>query len=605
MKAGKAWRIGMSAAAAIAAAWLTAEYVIAQRGIFHWWFLGAAEVMAVTVAVLTVEVLRRDRSGIRALLTAAPLLMIAAEQVNFPEVTKTYGAQQILFGGGLILLLWSMDWLIVALLAGHRNWRAGVRVLLAAAALTLPGAVLCRNLIDGSMVGVESIQALYQTDPAEAFDFFVHMTSGVWLLPLALVALPGVWWWCRRAPEPELRWRHWHFAAIAGVVGIALTATTLFCGDCRSLSQELCRRSLEYFDEIDYYQSSRDDRRALAQTHITTPGDDGIFVLILGESHNRNYFEVYGYEKKTTPELCRWRQDPRLIFFTQAFSCHAQTIPSLSYLLTNRDQYANNSGSARDGVITLLDAAAAKGYRTNWISNQFPWGEFDTPVAGIAAEADQQVWLNSPDDFLLKRTRHDGELLQQLPVALDGDRKLVIFHMMGSHRHYPNRYPEGFAADTDLTEYEKTVLYSDQVLGEMLARLSADPRVKAVLFVSDHSHVPVHNLGHSADHFIQEMAEIPMFLYLSESFRQEHPALTARLTAHRNRVFTNDLIFGLMLSLMNLQNDFTPARYQLTSDAYALEFGEAASLWGRQKLLPSVGMLRDTPALAAEKTPAR
>lgn len=114
-----------------------------------------------------------------------------------------------------------------------------------------------------------------------------------------------------------------------------------------------------------------------------------------------------------------------------------------------------------------------------------------------------------------------------------------------------------------------------------MAFFRKDKRVKAVVFVSDHSHIPADKRGHNADQYSQEMTEIPMFVYLSPAYQQENRELVMRLRKNRTAVFTNDLIFELMLSLWGI----APAsRWNIGQNSYALDYTNARTLWGREKI---------------------
>ena len=164
---------------------------------------------------------------------------------------------------------------------------------------------------------------------------------------------------------------------------------------------------------------------------------------------------------------------------------------------------------------------------------------------------------------------------------MDFGNGLVILHMMGSHRHYPNRYPAGYLENGSFSEYEKSIHYSDKALGEMLEFFRKDERVKAVVFVSDHSHIPADKRGHNADQYTQEMTEIPMFVYLSPAYRKENRELTANLRLNRKAVFTNDLIFELMLSLLGIAPS---SDWNIGQSGYALNCTNARTLWGTQRI---------------------
>ena len=113
-------------------------------------------------------------------------------------------------------------------------------------------------------------------------------------------------------------------------------------------------------------------------------------------------------------------------------------------------------------------------------------------------------------------------MLERLPELLQGKRKLVVVHLMGSHGPYFRRYPEKFRPELEWYPYDKSILYTDTLLEKMIGMFRENPRVKAAVYVSDHSEVP--GVGHAADLFEPEMTEIPMFLYLSETLRKQRSA---------------------------------------------------------------------------------
>ena len=96
-------------------------------------------------------------------------------------------------------------------------------------------------------------------------------------------------------------------------------------------------------------------------------GESGIYVLVIGESQNRTRMSAYGYHLETTPWLNEMKQNKNLLLFQNAYSCHVQTVPALTYALTAKNQY--NSLDLKEAV-SLIDVANATGYQTVWLSNQ-------------------------------------------------------------------------------------------------------------------------------------------------------------------------------------------------------------------------------------------
>ena len=75
-----------------------------------------------------------------------------------------------------------------------------------------------------------------------------------------------------------------------------------------------------------------------------------------------------------------------------------------------------------------------------------------------------------------------------------------------------------------------------------------------------------------------------MLLYLSESFREEHPELDKTLRSHIRSVFTNDLTFELLLDLMGIAHTFGSPHLRIALPAYDLPFDKARTLLGTRRL---------------------
>lgn len=113
-------------------------------------------------------------------------------------------------------------------------------------------------------------------------------------------------------------------------------------------------------------------------------GEKGIYVLVIGESQNKNHMSAYGYQRDTTPWLKAMMNRENTFVFNEVYSCHTHTVPVLTYALTAKNQY--NSTNLTEAV-SILEVAEAVGYETAWLSNQVKYGAWDTPITVIASEA--------------------------------------------------------------------------------------------------------------------------------------------------------------------------------------------------------------------------
>ena len=122
----------------------------------------------------------------------------------------------------------------------------------------------------------------------------------------------------------------------------------------------------------------------------------------------------------------------------------------------------------------------------------------------------------------------------------------------------------------------------DGILEKIFSLLRKTPYVKAAVYLSDHSEKP--GVGHGADAYEQEIAEIPMLLYLSESLREERPGLEETLRSNAGCVFTNDLTFELLLDLMGIKHTFGSPQTRIALPSYDMPFDKARTLLGARKL---------------------
>lgn len=169
----------------------------------------------------------------------------------------------------------------------------------------------------------------------------------------------------------------------------------------------------------------------------TSHGAGRTWIVVIGESASRDYMEAFtptADNAGTTPWMSRMASQGEVFLFPQTYSCHFQTVPTLTRALTAMNQY-NDMQFAE--AVSLIDVANKLGMKTYWFSNQGHIGSSDTPVTLVAETADLAQWTSQT----LNRKSYDGELPAYLESVDPGADKLIVFHLMGSHFTYANRYP--------------------------------------------------------------------------------------------------------------------------------------------------------------------
>jgi len=308
-----------------------------------------------------------------------------------------------------------------------------------------------------------------------------------------------------------------------------------------------------------------------------------IILFLLGESFNKYHSPLYNSKaRQTTPNLCRLKEQGNLIVFDDAVSPYNVTSKTLRYMFST---YYPGCGRAWVDC-TLFPAVFRKaGYDVWFITNQFAGEENNRDHHGHAGGTifnqkelrQQQFTYMNPE-----ATKYDMDLLADLPLAdeLAAKPSLLIFHMMGQHEDYRERYPEAFnhftadSVQNDFTddngrqivaEYDNATLYNDAVVAKLLEKY-AEKDVVAI-YMPDHGE-EVYDWRNScyrtnSDQMTPEIAryqyEIPMLFYVSDSFKTNHPDLLADIVAAQHKSFISTMLPFALFHLAGITHaDYKP-----------------------------------------------
>ena len=319
--------------------------------------------------------------------------------------------------------------------------------------------------------------------------------------------------------------------------------------------------------------------------NLLPPPYGGVYVLVIGESQNRKHMSAYGYNRETTPWLDSMKNDDQFLLMKNAYANQVQTVPALSYALTAKNQYNQIELSS---AWSLLEVAKAAGFDTVWLSNQAKYGVYDTPTTVIASEAEQQQWINDSTGESVETAYYDEKLLDAMDKIQLSNNMLIIIHLMGSHVDYNQRYPQNFeqySSGSKIDKYDNSILYNDFVMKNIYERVKIIPNFKDLIYFSDHAEGIDQGLDHNPDYFVPDMTKIPMYMYLSDSYVQEHPQVLALLKTEQDYYFTNDLIYNTMLGIMNIKTgDFYEPQNDLTSGSYDNDYFRFKTLHGEKSI---------------------
>jgi glucan phosphoethanolaminetransferase (alkaline phosphatase superfamily) len=525
-------------------------------------------------------------------------LVSLADRLNFiqlPGLTiVSYAAFLMAVFGGVVVL--------------HQRLPRRLRSLplLFAAAFSLAmGAIaavhIWHNLVFDVAVTPDVLFAIYQTNARELTEFlweFLDLSAivavlsgilGIGLLSYAQRRTPG------GTVPPGL---------LAAMIAVPIGMLAPSGGDVRIVTH-LAESVAEYRRELGEFRRLRDLRTAgSVKIHATKAGGSETYVVVIGESLNRNHMQLYGYHRNTTPRLDSLYRAGDLLKFNNAHSTHTNSMPSLSLALT--------AASRRNEVAffeapSVIEVAKAAGIETHWVTNQVLYGPFDHLVSIVAHEADELVALNRNVGETAETQRYDEATIHALEAIL-GERtarsRLIVVHLSGSHTIYCRRFPPGFdrfsgplpagafgraRGNEQLARsvncYDNSVLYNDYVVAGLLEAVRRQGGVAGFLYFADHGEDVLGRNGHHSGRFTFPMVEIPMLAWLSEGYRREYPARYAALRTRTDAIVGTDVLFDTVLGMVGIETSERDDHGDLSGPAWDTNSMELGLLDGERHFL--------------------
>jgi len=299
------------------------------------------------------------------------------------------------------------------------------------------------------------------------------------------------------------------------------------------------------------------DAISLSETNTT-------FVLILGESCNRNHMSLYSYNKKTSPKLSA---NKNIIAYNNVVSPYSNTLNSVLTILSESN--LDNGIEITQGI-DLIDVFHAAGFKTYWLSNQSPIGMWDNQVTVFANKSDYKKFVNISSSSSFEATytsSFDSKLFKPFSNVLNENeaKKLIIIHLMGSHSSYSKRYPSEYdifsGSDSKsqlIAEYDNSILYNDFIVDTFLQMLKAKSsvdsnRVYSAIYLSDHGenvYDENNNVGHDYSKVLPKSnVEIPFIVWLSDSYKNLNNQISQIVVENKHTPFVSDDLFHSVIDL--------------------------------------------------------
>ena len=137
-----------------------------------------------------------------------------------------------------------------------------------------------------------------------------------------------------------------------------------------------------------------------------------------------------------------------------------------------------------------------------------------------------------------------------------------------------------------MDEYDNSILYNDYVVKNLFDKVKTLPNFKGFIYFADHADAVLQGLAHDASKFIPQMTHIPMYMYFSDTYVDDFSDKVTNLNKAKYNTFTNDLIFNMVLSIMDVQVEKGyEANNDITSDKYDKTTSRFKTLYGKKQIL--------------------
>ena len=311
-------------------------------------------------------------------------------------------------------------------------------------------------------------------------------------------------------------------------------------------------------------------------------------VLIIGESYNRHHSQLYGYSLPTTPCQTALYQTGRLVPFTDVISSWNMTCESFEDIFSLYAVGSNENWYDYPFLTTMFRQA---GYEVFFLSNQFVMNPSESFSAFI-----EDIFINDKEISELQFS-HRNENIHPYDMGLLDDyqkmkklssaHNLWIFHTMGLHAKFSERYPSEWKKFTsadyhrpdlneemleELADYDNAILYNDYFLNAVINAFKDKEAV--IVFLSDHGERVFDNSTEFGRNLtwnvndIKQQFEIPFWFYFTEAYREKHPEVVETAISVKNKRYMTDIISHTLINLAGIQSKYYSPEYDILNPVY-------------------------------------
>ena len=292
-----------------------------------------------------------------------------------------------------------------------------------------------------------------------------------------------------------------------------------------------------------------------------------IYVLIIGETARKHNFSLYGYDRKTSPNLDTISN----IYPFKNVSTNANlTSLSIPFILTRATP---NNPEIKYTEPAVINAFKEAGFKTYWVSNQ------SVGVGSVFGFYASLVDVYKNTSVSLDAANYDETLFPVFENVLkdkSSNKKFIVIHTLGSHFRYNYRYPETFnkykpslsrglslenTSDISKKEelinsYDNSILYTDYVISNFIHQLKDQNAISYLYYISDHGENLYdderNKLMHGYINVTNFEIEIPLIIWTSKEYNRFYQNKTLELKNHLNSKINSVNTFHTLIDMANI-----------------------------------------------------
>lgn len=323
---------------------------------------------------------------------------------------------------------------------------------------------------------------------------------------------------------------------------------------------------------------------------ISGISDTANIVVVVGESYTKWHSSLYGYSLNTSPNLLSEADSGRLFVFDDVVSSSNFTSVIMKNIIC-----CNNSSDGEEwydypNFMTIFKKA---GYDVYFWDNQ----------RNFEKTASHSFTLNS---FLYNSEivgmsytqtndasyQYDDEIVESFNenVKLVNSKNLIMFHLMGQHSIYSERFPQSatvFTIDSIkrddsflndemkqcIADYDNATLYNDYVLSRIIETFKNSNTI--LFYFSDHGEeVYDYRAKCGRDHadlndqLLKYQYDIPFMIWCSDMYKENNPHIVKAIKQSVKRPYIIDNICNTLFNVGAINTVYYRDSLDLISPAY-------------------------------------